>query len=610
MEIQHRVRMERGRSRAPVAVLALTAFGVSSAWLLPSAPRELPRRALLGAAASMVAPGLASAFGDVKMPMSNIRYKEEAAERVKVAEAGKKDWDEATIDSTVKILQEILNDRNRRAKQDLERRVRSGTGVREFRGRCCGAADEPTPEAEQDIAYRLIEDFTKPSALREAAGPIMEWAQEPMGAGGGPAVAAARASGDEIFGNVKRKGAKAGQSMDEETEIQVMRDVVKECLIRYVVKLINVENSESFAANSHDAGLLATPQGVNDQQGLMERGYGIQENFLDADKTGDVFRELEMIDYDGKLSVVQQQKMVGHRSDKICWVNYEGLDREKQPGLLELFKKMISIPFELNKKCNLYLQASGSFQIASYPPQAFYKKHLDGGYDAKLNNGRKVTAIFYANKDWTPSEGGQLRIYKRRPNPYQLEKGAEEMKDDQVEDDVDPTAGRLVLFRSRETWHRRPWGASEMLKGTRATYGLEPRCVEVTAEVTNPENKVLKKAGVFGKVNNVEEVTSVLANAMDGASDNGQFTLVEEIPPGTNDIQFRFVAALPKRYNNKELPELEFYQLKATWYPGAVRWQPLTECDLNPTADGCEEAERFCKDCKNNLSADGKPLFS
>ena len=27
-----------------------------------------------------------------------------------------------------------------------------------------------------------------------------------------------------------------------------------------------VENSESFAANSHDAGLLATPQGVNDQQ--------------------------------------------------------------------------------------------------------------------------------------------------------------------------------------------------------------------------------------------------------------------------------------------------------------------------------------------------------
>ena len=29
--------------------------------------------------------------------------------------------------------------------------------VREFRGKCCGAADEPVPESEQDIAYRLIE---------------------------------------------------------------------------------------------------------------------------------------------------------------------------------------------------------------------------------------------------------------------------------------------------------------------------------------------------------------------------------------------------------------------------------------------------------------------
>ena len=32
----------------------------------------------------------------------------------------------------------------------------------------------------------------------------------------------------------------------------------------------------------------------------------MEENFLDADKTGDVFRELEMIDYDGKLSVVSR----------------------------------------------------------------------------------------------------------------------------------------------------------------------------------------------------------------------------------------------------------------------------------------------------------------
>lgn len=134
----------------------------------------------------------------------------EAAGRSKPSVTGKQ-WDEKTLETTVAILQEILNeprpsirspvipkDRNKRAKQDLERRVRSGTGapcalqvyrsspeVREFRGKCCGV-DEPTPESEQDIAYRLIEDFTKASALRDGAGAIMEWAAE-------------------IFGNVKKK---------------------------------------------------------------------------------------------------------------------------------------------------------------------------------------------------------------------------------------------------------------------------------------------------------------------------------------------------------------------------------------------------------------------
>lgn len=37
-----------------------------------------------------------------------------------------------------------------------------------------------------------------------------------------------------------------------------------------------------------------------------------------------------------------------------------------------------------------------------------------------------------ANKDWTSSDGGQLRLYKRRPNPFQLEKGATEPNEDEA----------------------------------------------------------------------------------------------------------------------------------------------------------------------------------
>jgi len=37
-----------------------------------------------------------------------------------------------------------------------------------------------------------------------------------------------------------------------------------------------------------------------------------------------------------------------------------------------------------------------------------------------------------ANKDWTSSDGGQLRLYKQRPNPFQLEKGATEPNEDEA----------------------------------------------------------------------------------------------------------------------------------------------------------------------------------
>ena len=50
------------------------------------------------------------------------------------------------------------------------------TKVREFRGKCCGAADDPVPESEQDIAYRLIEAAV--FAGRRMGGLVCFWASK------------------------------------------------------------------------------------------------------------------------------------------------------------------------------------------------------------------------------------------------------------------------------------------------------------------------------------------------------------------------------------------------------------------------------------------------
>lgn len=53
-------------------------------------------------------------------------------------------------------------------------------------------------------------------------------------------------------------------------------------------------------------------------------------------------------------------------------------------------------------------------------------------------DGRVLTAILYLNEEWTQSYGGQLRLYPFPEEPL----------------DIEPTAGTLVLFSSRNMLHR------------------------------------------------------------------------------------------------------------------------------------------------------------
>lgn len=69
---------------------------------------------------------------------------------------------------------------------------------------------------------------------------------------------------------------------------------------------------------------------------------------------------------------------------------------------------------------------------AYYPPGRGYARHLDDDASGR----RIVSAVFYLNEGWEPADGGELALYT----------GAGTVR-------VPPEAGRLAVFRTRDTPH-------------------------------------------------------------------------------------------------------------------------------------------------------------
>jgi len=361
-----------------------------------------------------------------------------------------------TLDVMVQVFSTTL-DCN--ARMDLERRLRMGAGAEDGakphshghgdHGHGHGHGHGHSKE-KQDRATRLIEYWTKADQLRDMVPGVME-------------------KTNNILEGVKAKGQKDGMVMDAESEKHVRKDILKEALIREVVFRVQRDNAEEQGNRSTDGGILATPAGFQGSlenltpatiKSLMERGFGLEDDWLDSKVVGKLYKEMELLEFDGKFIEISNERMRGTRTDKLLWRTLDQFDREKQPGLCALSKKMMSIPFELNKKCSLLLQVSAHFQLAVYSADhAHCSKHLDGGYGDR-DNGRKISAIFYVtDPSRDESHGGALRMYKRHKNPYELEKltpeeaKATEDATDEVDEDLVPKPGRLVLLRSRDMPH-------------------------------------------------------------------------------------------------------------------------------------------------------------
>jgi SM-20-related protein len=119
------------------------------------------------------------------------------------------------------------------------------------------------------------------------------------------------------------------------------------------------------------------------------------------------------------------------RTDQILWLAEPFTDAQRA-YLDELERLRLAI----NQSLFLGL-FSFEGHLAVYPAGSFYKKHLDRFQNATQ---RVVSCILYLNEDWSPEDGGQLRLYD----------GPE---DDAGYRDVLPVGGTLAVFLSGDVYH-------------------------------------------------------------------------------------------------------------------------------------------------------------
>lgn len=120
------------------------------------------------------------------------------------------------------------------------------------------------------------------------------------------------------------------------------------------------------------------------------------------------------------------------RGDYIQWID------DKRPTNLEksFFDKIQDFVEYLNRTCFMGILQK-EFHYAVYPKGRFYKRHLDTFQNDRR---RKLSVILYLNKNWTPTDGGELVIYLQ-------ENGLEIAKT------IHPKFGRLVIFESQLLEH-------------------------------------------------------------------------------------------------------------------------------------------------------------
>jgi SM-20-related protein len=171
---------------------------------------------------------------------------------------------------------------------------------------------------------------------------------------------------------------------------------------------------------------------------IETKGWGYSDNILTLRCAEDLRKNLIAFSKDSKLRPaeigrgVHQHRRESIRGDWILWLESQGRNEAEKLFLREMdrLREYFAARFFLPIK-------TFESHYAIYSKGTQYERHLD---QHDKQNARKLSCVFYLNPSWKESDGGQLRIYSEK-DPTQ------------VDAEVAPIQGRLVVFLSNNIWH-------------------------------------------------------------------------------------------------------------------------------------------------------------
>ncbi|MGC1182429.1 2OG-Fe(II) oxygenase [Legionella sp.] len=163
---------------------------------------------------------------------------------------------------------------------------------------------------------------------------------------------------------------------------------------------------------------------------LCTQGFSIIDNFLQQ-KQCQALRATAQDLYDqglfrsAKIGLGGSHKNEAIRSDKILWLE----ENETNPLTHSFLAQVTHLAQLFNHSLFLSLNELET-HFANYQPGTYYKKHIDQFATQKT---RKISFVYYLNKNWQEEYGGELKLYNQ---------------EEQLIQRVVPQENRFICFKS------------------------------------------------------------------------------------------------------------------------------------------------------------------